>query len=75
MSAARTTRAAEREILRRLFRAGVDLGGAVWGEHGIGTAKKRYFLELEDPTKVELTRGIKRAFDPDGILNPGVLFD
>ena len=40
------------------------LGGAISGEHGIGTEKKRYFLELEDPVKVELMRRIKRAFDP-----------
>ena len=53
---------------------GMDLGGAISGEHGIGTAKKRYFEELEDPTKVALMRRIKEAFDPHGILGPDVLF-
>ncbi len=63
------------QVLHRLFDAGMGLGGAISGEHGIGTAKKRYFLELENPVKVDLMRRIKAAFDPNGILNPGTLFD
>jgi glycolate oxidase len=63
------------EVLEEIFRAGMDLGGAISGEHGIGTAKKKYFQELEDPTKVALMKRIKEAFDPMGILGPDVLFD
>jgi len=63
------------EVLRAVFRAGLGLGGAISGEHGIGTEKKKYFLELEDPVKLDLMRAIKRAFDPHGILGPGNLLD
>jgi glycolate oxidase len=63
------------EVLRAVFRAGMDLGGAISGEHGIGTEKKKYFLELEDPVKLDLMRAVKRAFDPHGILGPGNLLD
>jgi glycolate oxidase len=62
-------------VLHALFEAGISLGGAISGEHGIGKEKKRHYLELEDPNKVALLRRIKNAFDPNGILNPGVLFD
>lgn len=63
------------EILRSIFRTGMEMGGAISGEHGIGTEKRRYFLELEDPEKLALMRRIKTAFDPRGILSPGKLLD
>jgi glycolate oxidase len=63
------------ELLREIFQTGAALGGVISGEHGIGTEKKAYFAELEDPNKLELLRRIKRAFDPANVLNPGTIFD
>ena len=59
--------------IRSLFEAGQALGGVLSGEHGIGRTKRSYFLDLEDPVKLALLRRIKAAFDPNGILNPGVV--
>lgn len=61
-------------VMHELFDAGTRLGGAISAEHGIGAAKREHFLALEDPTKVELMRRIKAAFDPRGIMNPGTIF-
>ncbi|MFJ5992809.1 FAD-binding oxidoreductase [Lentzea sp. NPDC092896] len=62
-----------KELLTDVFALGMELGGAISGEHGIGQAKSAYFLGLEDPVKIALMRRIKASFDPAGILNPGVL--
>jgi glycolate oxidase len=63
-----------RGLVHDILAAGVALGGAVSGEHGIGTAKLDSFADLEDPLKIDLMRRIKSTFDPSGILNPGKVF-
>jgi glycolate oxidase len=57
-------------FLLELFAVGVNLGGAISGEHGLGLDKRRAYLALSDPVHIELQRGIKRVFDPKGLLNP-----
>ncbi|HUA94104.1 MAG TPA: FAD-linked oxidase C-terminal domain-containing protein, partial [Acidimicrobiales bacterium] len=60
-------------LLHEVYVATIAAGGAISGEHGIGTEKRSYFLELEDPVKLALMRRIKAAFDPFGVLGPGRL--
>lgn len=62
------------EILWEIYRIGKALGGAISAEHGIGSEKKQFFLEMENKAKIELMRKIKKAFDPNNILNPGKIF-
>ncbi len=60
--------------LERLFRATVELGGTLSGEHGIGITKARFLPLEQSPAVIEWQRRIKALWDPDGLLNPGKLF-
>ncbi|MBL0740256.1 FAD-binding oxidoreductase [Chryseolinea lacunae] len=57
-----------------IFKLTVALGGTLSGEHGIGIAKKPYMHLAMKEANLEVMRGIKRVFDPKGILNPGKIF-
>lgn len=57
-----------------LFEMTIALEGTISGEHGIGICKREYLsLEIASPT-LEIFRQIKSAFDPDGVINPGKIF-
>jgi glycolate oxidase len=57
-----------------IFKLTVSLGGTLSGEHGIGIAKRPYMPIAMREANLVLMRGIKKAFDPNGILNPGKIF-
>ena len=60
----------------KMYAKARDLDGKVSGEHGIGLAKKPYLKEDLDPAAIKVMQGIKKAFDPNNILNPRkVCFD
>ena len=65
----------EKKALREIYQATKELGGTISGEHGIGLKRKPYMKIVISPVELELMRKIKKAFDPNNIMNPGKIFD
>jgi len=63
-----------RQCVSETFQLSVDLGGTISGEHGIGYVKAPYLNYAIDRPTLEIMKGIKKVFDPNGILNPGKMF-
>ncbi|TWI98237.1 glycolate oxidase [Mucilaginibacter frigoritolerans] len=61
--------------IREIFELTVSLGGTLSGEHGIGLVQKGFMPLKYSEVHFELWRGIKKAFDKNGILNPGKIFE
>jgi glycolate oxidase len=60
--------------IREIFELTVALGGTISGEHGIGLVQKEYMSIKYSEIHLNLMRGIKKVFDPNGILNPDKIF-
>lgn len=58
-----------------IFKVCKELKGTISGEHGIGYVQKKYMKIIFPDFQLELMKGIKNVFDPNGILNPGKIFN
>jgi glycolate oxidase len=63
------------KAMEAIFVETIALGGTITGEHGVGLAKKPYLQQQFKDGSYELLKTVKRALDPQGLLNPGKIFD
>ena len=63
------------EAFKEIFDEAVRLGGTITGEHGIGLAKKSFLPKFAGDAQMRVMRELRHALDPNGILNPGKMFD
>jgi len=63
------------EAFREIFDEAIRLGGTITGEHGIGVAKKSFLPKFAGDAQMRVLRELRRTLDPNGILNPGKMFD
>jgi len=65
----------QEQVRLELYRLVLSYGGTISGEHGIGHKRIKYMSQALDPVTINLMKRIKKAFDPNNILNPGKLFE
>jgi glycolate oxidase len=63
------------EAFQEIFDEAIRLGGTITGEHGVGLAKKDFLPKFAGDAQMRVMRELRRALDPNGILNPGKMFD
>jgi glycolate oxidase len=63
------------QALDAIVKRTLELGGTITGEHGVGLAKKAWLGQQVGDASLDLMRQLKRTLDPDGLLNPGKVFD
>jgi glycolate oxidase len=61
--------------MKEIFDYALSLGGTITGEHGVGLAKKAYLKQQLGDASYRLLEAVKRTLDPEGVLNPGKIFD
>lgn len=62
------------QMKQEIYRTAIKYGGTITAEHGTGKTRTDYMEMQFPPKEIELMKAIKKAFDPNGILNPGTIF-
>ena len=62
------------DITTTILGAAIELGGTISAEHGVGIAKVAWLEQVKGTASVAALRAVKRALDPEGLFNPGVLW-
>lgn len=63
------------ELKGKMYDLCFGFGGTVTGEHGVGKIRTKELMHQKKPAEIELMRGIKAVFDPNGIMNPGTVLE
>ncbi len=63
------------EFKQQMYKIALKYGGTITAEHGTGKTRKKYMPLQFTEREIEIMKGVKKAFDPNGILNPGTIID